>query len=97
MARYALQILPSDVRQQLADNHKKLRKQQGYTQTDLAERSGVSLGSLKRFEQTGQVSLANLLRLAHVLGRLSDFEKIFHSAADMKEVERLFSDEMRGA
>jgi transcriptional regulator with XRE-family HTH domain len=32
---------------ELAHRHKKLRKQAGYTQSELASRSGVSLGSLK--------------------------------------------------
>jgi len=47
-----------------------------YTQEGLAQRSGVSLGSLKLFEKTGQISLSSLLKLAFVLECLEDFQEI---------------------
>ena len=46
------------------------------TQKGLAERSGLSLGSLKRFERTGLIALDSLLRLALVLDCLEDFDQI---------------------
>ncbi len=58
---------PSDIQDQLRQKFKIHRKQLGYTQIELAERSGVSLGSLKRFETTGQISLESFLKLAFVL------------------------------
>jgi len=58
---------PSDIQDQLRQKFKTRRKQLGYTQTELAERSGVSLGSLKRFETTGRISLESFLKLAFVL------------------------------
>jgi transcriptional regulator with XRE-family HTH domain len=69
-----------------------LRKQAGYTQSELARRSGVSLGSLKRFETTGQISLESLFLLIDVLGRLDDFDMILKPIENLKEIERLFSD-----
>jgi transcriptional regulator with XRE-family HTH domain len=47
-----------------------------YTQEGLAQRSGVSFGSLKLFEKTGQISLSSLLKLAFVLECLEDFQEI---------------------
>ncbi len=47
-----------------------------YTQEGLAQRSGVSLGSLKLFEKTGHISLSSLLKLAFVLECLEDFQEI---------------------
>jgi len=72
-----LSFLPpksSDIQDQLRQKFKIRRKQLGYTQTELAERSGVSLGSLKRFETTGQISLESFLKLAFVLECLEEFE-----------------------
>ena len=46
-------------------------------QSTLSERAGVSLASLRRFEQTGRISLKSLLRLSFVLGRLGDFDALF--------------------
>lgn len=61
----------------MAEKEKAKRKYKKLTQQQLAERSGVSLGSLKRFEQTGEISLTSLLKLAFVLDSLKDFEKLF--------------------
>jgi transcriptional regulator with XRE-family HTH domain len=57
----------------LGQRLKTLRLQASYRRQTLANRSGVSVGSLKRFETTGEVSLKNLLRLAQALDRLSEF------------------------
>ncbi len=55
----------------------------------LAERSGVSLGSLRRFEASGKVSLQTLLKLAFTLGRLDDFNALFEAppASSLAELE----------
>lgn len=74
MNKYNNDLLPGAVLRQTADRFRELRKQRGYTQPQLAERAGVSLGSLKRFEQTGQVAFASLLRLAHVLDVLTAYQ-----------------------
>ena len=68
--------VPQDIMQELQSKFKKQRKTLGYTQQELAERSGVSLGSLKRFEGSGQISLESLLKLAFILECLGDFEQV---------------------
>lgn len=68
---------PRDTRRRLADRLRRLRLDRRWKQTTLAERSGVSLGSLRRFESTGKVSLENLLKLAFALHRLGDFDDVF--------------------
>ena len=67
---------PSDIQNQLRQKFKTRRKQLSYTQSELAERSGVSLGSLKRFETRGQISLESFLKLAFVLDCLGEFEEV---------------------
>jgi len=47
------------------------------TQQELAERSGVSFGSVKRFEQKGEISLKHLLQIAIVLRTAGEFESLF--------------------
>ena len=64
---------PKTIATDLAEKVKALRLQANWTQQTLAERSGVSLGSLRRFEQKGQISLDALLLLVSALGRLNDF------------------------
>ncbi len=64
---------PSEMMETLKTKFKQRRKALGYTQPELASRSGVSLGSLKRFERFGQISLESLLKLALVLECLVEF------------------------
>lgn len=90
MNKYSIKKLPRDIQLDLAQRHKRLRKQLGLTQAELAERSGVSLGSLKRFETQGQISLESILKLAHILDRLSDFQEVFKPEQDLSHIERLF-------
>jgi transcriptional regulator with XRE-family HTH domain len=68
-----------------------LRKKLHLTQEEMAERSGVSLGSLKRFENTGKISLEALLKLAHLMGRLKDFDTVFQTNDELNKIEKLFT------
>jgi transcriptional regulator with XRE-family HTH domain len=61
---------------ELAHRTRALRLAKGWKQATLAERSGVSLASLRRFEGSGRVSLRNLLKLVFALNRLDDFEDV---------------------
>lgn len=91
MSRFSIEKLPSDILQELAEKHKQLRKKAGFSQSELADRSGVSLGSIKRFEQTGLISLESLLKLAAILNRLNDFDTVFQPKEDLSQLERLFT------
>lgn len=95
MSRFGIAKNPSDILQEIAFRHKGMRKKMGWSQIELAERSGVSLGSLKRFERTGQISLESLLILAHVLNRLEDFDFVFKPKENLDAIEKLFSDKTR--
>ena len=54
-----------------------LRKKCKISQRELSSRSGVSYGSIRSFESTGDISLNSLLNLAVALNSLEDFEKLF--------------------
>ncbi len=95
MSQFGITKNPSDVLEAIAQKHKILRKQQGLSQQELAKRSGVSYGSIKRFETSGQISFESLLKLALILNRLDDFDLTFASQDDLKKVEKLFSDKTR--
>ncbi len=88
MSEYSLHT-PEQISTDLAGRLRRLRLARGWRQATLAERSGVSLGSLRRFETSGRVSLQNLLKLAFALGRLDDFEALFKApaAASIAELE----------
>lgn len=91
MKNYSLTKVPSQVQLELASRFRETRRNKKISQSQLANKSGVSLGSIKRFEQTGQISLESLLKLAHLFDRLSDFDAIFKIDADLKSIAKLFS------
>ncbi|HEX3556722.1 MAG TPA: helix-turn-helix transcriptional regulator [Thermoanaerobaculia bacterium] len=80
---------PEQVSQSLAARVKALRLARGWKQATLAQRSGVSLASLRRFEESGKVSLQSLLDLAFALNRLDDFDVLFlgSPASSLTELE----------
>lgn len=70
----------ADVARLLAERARTLRLQHGWTQAEAAERAAMSLASYKRFERSGAIPLAALLRVAVALGRVGDFEAVFAPA-----------------
>jgi transcriptional regulator with XRE-family HTH domain len=89
MNQYSIDKNPTDIRKELAQRTRTLRKERKMSQSELAQRANVSLGSYKRFESSGQISLDSLLKIAYILGKLSDFELVFQLNKN-KEIEKLF-------
>lgn len=54
-----------------------IRKRRGFSQEHLGEMSGVSYGSIKRFERTGQISLLSLTKLAIALDCADEIRQLF--------------------
>ncbi|PCC74550.1 DNA-binding transcriptional regulator, XRE family [Nannocystis exedens] len=79
-----------EVAQRLAGRMKELRLARDWKRETLAERAGISAGTVKRFETTGQIALDNLLKLALALGCLDQFEAVFAPppARSLAELER---------
>ncbi len=62
---------------EIAKRMSRRRKEKKITQTRLAVLSDVSLGSIKRFERTGEISLSSLIKIAFALGCEDDFDSLF--------------------
>ena len=82
--------LPIQVMGEIAMRVKVLRKAEGISQAKLAAKAGVSLGSLKRFEQTGQISFESLLKIAFTLKVLEQFDLLFPNELRPSTLEGLF-------
>jgi transcriptional regulator with XRE-family HTH domain len=81
---YAEFLTPKDVLLTIAEAAREKRLSKNLSQKSLAENSGVSLGTLKKFEGTGKISLESLLKLALCLDSLQEFLKLFKLQADQK-------------
>ena len=71
------QKTPDVIQAELAEKVRARRRELRYSQAELARRSGVSLGSLKRFEREHEISLASLVKLSIALGCWEDFDALF--------------------
>ena len=79
-----------DIGLEVAGRVRRRRKELRLTQAQLAAKSGMSLGSYKRFEQTGQIAFASLANIGIALGCEDDFDALFarRQYASMEEVLR---------
>ena len=68
----------TEINNDIAQKIVRLRKRKKITQKQLAVRSGVSLGSLKRFEQSGEISLQSLTKIAIALDVENELEDLFN-------------------
>ena len=64
---------------QIAQREKVIRKKEKLSRAELSEKSNVSYGSLKRFEETGNISLASLIKIAIALDCIDEFENLFRT------------------
>lgn len=85
---------PVEMAHELAKNVRNKRLLLNFSQATLAKRSGVSLGTLKKFERTGRISLLSLLQLALVLDSLKEFAHLFpkHNPEKILTIKDLLKD-----
>ena len=70
-------VSAEELDQKLAQRVRKIRKRRSISQMKLASVSGVSYGSIKRFETTGQISLISLTKIAMALDIADELRNIF--------------------
>jgi len=68
-------ITPTKAKKKLAENMRERRLAISLTQAGLSKRSGVALATLRKFEQSGAVSVDNLFKLMLVVGGLDEVIK----------------------
>ncbi|MBE6136827.1 MAG: helix-turn-helix transcriptional regulator [Erysipelotrichaceae bacterium] len=83
---------PEEINLAVANRLRGIRKRKGISQERLAEISGVSFGSIKRFESTGQISFVSLTRLAVALNLQEEIKNLFTNAPYLS-IEEVLRDE----
>lgn len=66
-----------EINKMIAERIRNIRKRRKLSQEKLSEKSGVSLGSVKRFENIGEISLSSLTKLAIALDCENELEQLF--------------------
>lgn len=70
---------PKEIAKDIAAQEKEKRKRRKLTQKELSARAGISLASLKRFEQTGEISFVSLIKITDILGETETLKDLFVS------------------
>ena len=65
-----------DIARALAEDFRKRRVEKNLTREQVAEKSGVAVSNIVRFEQKGLVSLKNLISIAMAMGYTSEVKNI---------------------
>ena len=71
------QETPDEIAAAMAQRVRSRRKAFHLSQVELSRKADVSLGSLKRFESGGEISLRSLIKIAIALECEEDFAAIF--------------------
>ena len=79
---------PIELGQMIAKNVRTFRKSRKLSLRRLSEISGVSYGSMKRFESSGEIALRSLLKIAIVLDCTDAFEQLF-TAAEPQSIQEI--------
>jgi transcriptional regulator with XRE-family HTH domain len=70
-----------DILRGAGERAKQLRLMRGLLQEELAERAGVGIATVRRFEKTGTASIENVLRIAMALSAEGTFDQLFEAPA----------------
>lgn len=71
------EVTPQEINKKIAERIRLIRKRRKLSQERLSEKSGVSLGSVKRFERTGEISLFSLTKIAIALDLEQGLKDLF--------------------
>lgn len=77
--------------QKLAQRVRNIRKRRSISQEKLASMSGVSYGSIKRFEMAGKISLLSLTKIAMALDIAGELRDIFTNVP-YKDIQELINE-----
>lgn len=84
---------PEEITMIVSNHTKKLRKRLKISRRKLSEMSGVSYGSIKRFEETGNISLLSLTKIAMALDVSGDIKNIF-AEVPYKSIQEVYSENL---
>ena len=71
---------PDELSGILAQRVRARRLEHAWSREELSARSGVALATLRKFEETGSISLGRLLRLLDALGALDEMARVLAPA-----------------
>ena len=83
---------PEEINLIVAKNVRRIRKRRRISQKKLSELTGVSYGSIKRFETSGNISLLALTKIAVELDATQDIKSLFTSV-EYQSIEEVINEQ----
>ena len=94
MEEQALQFVTYYEKQlEIAKRFVAIRKSKKVSQQRLSILSGVPYASIRRFEKTGDISLASLVKLALALQLYDDLDNLFKVRKEYKSIEDVINEQ----
>jgi len=90
-----INITPGAIMKGIAEKIKERRLEKNFTQKAFAKRAGVGYDAYRRFENTGEITLHNLVLFAIALDTTDDFSKLFTVRSYQSIDEILVKKEMK--
>ena len=82
---------PDEIAKEIASDFRKRRIEKNQTREDVADKSGVAVSNIVRFEQKGLISLKNLIGIAMALEYTAEIKNIFSEPkySTMEELQQI--------
>jgi transcriptional regulator with XRE-family HTH domain len=82
---------PDEIAMDIAHDFRRRRIEKNLTREQVADRSGVAISNITRFEQKGLISLKNLIGIALALGYTSEIKGVFSQPkySTMEELQQI--------
>lgn len=77
---------------EITDRFIYIRKRRKISQKRLSVISGVTYASIRRFEKTGDISFASLVKLAIALRLYDDLDNLFQPHEEYKSIEEVINE-----
>jgi transcriptional regulator with XRE-family HTH domain len=84
-------VSPYEVQLELSQFVKKNRKNKGLSVKSLSEKSGVPDSTIRKFENTGEISLRQFLILYSEIGKLSDLQQLTKIASTPSSLDEVIN------
>lgn len=78
---------------EIAKRLESIRKKRKISRERLSTISGVSYGSIRRFESTGEISFTSFVKIALALQFYDDLDNLFKENKEYKSIEDVINDQ----
>ncbi|MDE5699910.1 MAG: helix-turn-helix domain-containing protein [Lachnospiraceae bacterium] len=89
---------PGEIQLLIAERVAEIRRRRGLSPQTLSRKSGVSLEAVQRFEQSGEITLLSLIKIATALNMNDELEHLFEDVPPLsieEEQARAIASEIR--